>query len=258
MRARPILGALAALSLIAIAAASCTPKQTDMQIRLTGNVTCAEGPRVLIRVGNESNIETSPAKEIASSYCEGNGNLGTLTITPPGDDANATIAINVIMAIGRDPATCSLLDAANCWLQRRVIPFLKGEQFDLPINFIASCITNLCGPGTTCATGKLCVKATVDAAQCLATACYPSGFPDEAKVTPTEDGATPLEDGQTTIDATGDGTTSEDSSTDDASDSGGPKVDSGKDGAVSLPDGAVELPDGAIVLSDGGVIIDAP
>ena len=234
--------------MIGIVAASCTPKQTDMQIRLTGNVDCASKPRVLIRVGNEANIETHPSQVVASDHCDEDG-LGTLTILPE-DDESETIAINVVMAVGRDPASCVVGDSANCWLQRRVIPFIKGQQFNLPINFILSCVTNLCTPGTTCSVGSVCVRAVVDAAQCLVSACFPAGFPSEAKVIGPDDSATPLGDGQMSRDGEiqqTDGMTTEDASSDgsssmDAADDGMTTVEAGKDGGV------IDVSDGAIII----------
>lgn len=254
MRARRILAVLAALSATAVVAASCSPSQTDMQLHITGNVDCKASPTVHIRVGTPENIETQPAK-VVSKLCEPGGELGTLTLTPPDGNKTATIAIAVVMAVGRDPATCVVGDSDGCSLQRRVIPFLEGEQLDLPIHFLLSCVKNLCFPGSTCADGPNvtdCVNDFVDPSTCLAGPCFPKGFPDNAKVTTTPDGSTQIGDDAQT-DANGDGTTSGDSSNDatsDANDSGPQPNDAGDDALTMVEAGK----DGAVIELDGGVI----
>ena len=202
MRSRPILALASSIGVIALCLASCTTTATDVQLQIAMTEACASGPKLLIQTGTPDDIETQPVK-VVSTLCEAGGDLGTLTLVPPDGNDNASLAVRITMAIGgRDPASCTPTDAANCFRQLRELEFVKHKALDLPIHFFVTCKTNLCGPHMTCGANGACITAKIsNPSRCATEACFPDGDTDDDSIDPRNgDASPPLDDAQTRSD----------------------------------------------------------
>jgi hypothetical protein len=95
------------------------------------------------------------------------GRVGDFVAVPPSDNRDARLGLRVVLAVGRDPAGCSLQDARNCIIARRNTRYLAHQQLNVPISLYAQCLGVACSDETTCNSQGRCVPAELDPEACV-------------------------------------------------------------------------------------------
>lgn len=161
---RPVRGfVVGCLAAATIAAAACR-EPTQIELQLSTDVPCVNWSKTSIYVGRSvkgSFASLSPSA--VSDTCKGNGDLGTIVISP--NDIDATVGIRVLGEM-KSPA-CNAGVGPGCIDARRTIGFLRYETLHLPILLSSTCAGNqTCTDDQTCSLGS-CVNAYVDPNSCF-------------------------------------------------------------------------------------------
>lgn len=160
MRAKPV-AALAALSvLMTLAAASACREPTHLALELTTDVSCGERITTAIVVGtlqdSAKSLDERPATTQTSACTQrgaGDGFIGTLAITPSGDDTDE-VAIKVVAGIGIPPEQCTDPKDKRCIVARRVRKYAPHTKVTVPIVLNDACRGVPCGADETCSRGS--------------------------------------------------------------------------------------------------------
>ncbi len=104
--------------------ASCR-EPTQVTVTITTDVPCSQLRGMTITVGHLGEIETKdPA--LNSTFCDENGNLGTLVVEPSGED-DEQVAIRAIAGNGKDPEQCvAPAYGPQCIVARRALDTTVG------------------------------------------------------------------------------------------------------------------------------------
>ena len=226
---RFVVGIVAA----ALAAAMSCRTPTQVTLVMSTDLPCAS-TRGLAITGAAVGQSERNAPSTISYRCEGNGDLGTLVVTPA-HEKNGDVAFRLVMGVDGPAEQCRPPDYKGCVVQRRILSFLPNTELELPIRMLLVCKDVPCDESSTCAASGDCVSARIpDPEQCAPPKqCFPVG--DSPTQTPgsNDGGPATLPDGAPLPDA-GDGST--DASTD-------APTDSGKDGMIAIGDGRLCPPE---------------
>jgi hypothetical protein len=106
------------------------------------------------------------------------GLVGSLVFVPPESNREALVAVRAVLAIGRDPATCSATNASGCIFADRELRYEKGRSLRVPVGLFRQCAGVVCATGQTCNYEARCVSARLEASQCATdTGCALPGDP---------------------------------------------------------------------------------
>ncbi len=146
-------GGLLIAGAIAAAGACRTPTQTTIEI--VSELSYRPDMAVAVQLGRPSDVETAPARVVTRGPWAADGTVGTVVAVPDGDDS-ALLAIRVVLAIGRDPATCSRDDAKGCVVVRRTSRFASHESSRVRVVLRPACLGTFCDAETSCARDGAC------------------------------------------------------------------------------------------------------
>jgi len=146
------------LSLVAACAASAasscrTPTQATIEI--VSELAHRPDMAVAVQLGTPGAIETAPTQVVARGTWARDGTVGTVVALPSGDD-DGELAVRVVLAVGRDPATCTAVNATGCVVVRRNARFTPNESSRLRVVLRPGCLGNFCDATTSCARDGQC------------------------------------------------------------------------------------------------------
>lgn len=187
---RPLrAGVIVGLACALVALASCrAPTEITIEGRTNVTYDASRGFAVAWSVGTPGQVESaSPTTETRAPW-GADGVLGTL-VAVPGGAKDEAVSVRVVLAVGRDPALCTIASPEGCIVARRTLRYVPHENLSLPIVLYAACIGVPCTADSTCNAFGECVPANVDPTTCVD--CI-DRLPDGGS---TFDGATTSEDG---------------------------------------------------------------
>jgi hypothetical protein len=97
----------------------------------------------------------------------GDGRVGDFVAVPPSGNREARLDLRVVLAVGRDPAGCSVQDTRNCIIARRSTRYLAHQQLNVPVSLYAQCLGVACDDNTTCNSQGRCVPSELDPQACI-------------------------------------------------------------------------------------------
>ncbi|HSO32217.1 MAG TPA: LamG domain-containing protein [Labilithrix sp.] len=152
-RTEALLVTLALGAAVAGASSCRTPTQTTIEV--VSELAYRSDMAVAIQLGSEDDVETAPPRVVTRGAWAGDGTVGTVVAVPDEDEAGI-LAIRVVLAVGRDPASCSAADAQGCVVVRRTSRFSPHESSHLRIVLRPSCLGIFCDARTSCARDGAC------------------------------------------------------------------------------------------------------
>ncbi|MBS2017026.1 MAG: LamG domain-containing protein [Deltaproteobacteria bacterium] len=151
--ARVAGAALGAGMLGVLGAASCkTP--TEVTVALASEVGYRGDMAVSVQIDREGSVEAAPPRVVTKSAWSAAGEVGSVVVVPSGDDDD--VMMRVVLAAGRDPASCSATDASGCVVVRRRVRFTRGESTQARIVLRPACLGVFCDARSSCASDGLC------------------------------------------------------------------------------------------------------
>ncbi len=151
-RRRSLVIVTVASALVPVASACQTP--TQVTVELIGEVPYREGMRVAIQAARPGEAESANARVSTSSAWTYGDAIGTVVLGPEGGATEADV--RVVLAIDRDPSTCSPADARGCVVYRRRVSFVAGEPGYLRAVLRSPCLGVFCDASTSCRADKSC------------------------------------------------------------------------------------------------------
>jgi hypothetical protein len=152
------------LSLAMLTLGGCK-SATQAKLGLYTNVGHEDGISVAVWAGADTATAVQPQVAVAGPWT-GDGRIGDVVLVPPSGIREARLGLRAVMAIGRDPATCSVQDARNCIIARRQTRYVAAQTLNIPVSFFAQCLGVACDDGTTCNSQGRCVSAQLDPVAC--------------------------------------------------------------------------------------------
>jgi hypothetical protein len=152
MRTTPAFVAAAAL-----ASLGACQSATAIVVDVTTDVACREANAghvsTTIAAGELASVDQRPPAATVTRCDPATGRIGSLVLVPSGAE-DAEIAIRVVTAIERDPASCATAapgSAQGCIIAVVTQRFVPHRTIELPISMEARCDGVVCPPGQTCA-----------------------------------------------------------------------------------------------------------
>jgi hypothetical protein len=133
--------------------ASCRAP-TQVTVDLVGEIPYREGMKVTVQLAKAGEAEGAPVRVTAEGPWTYGGSVGTVVLGP-NDDTTPT-DVRVVLALDRDPTTCTTSDAKGCVVYRRRVSFVPGESSEVRAVLRASCLGIFCDAGTSCRADKSC------------------------------------------------------------------------------------------------------
>jgi len=150
---------------------------TQAKIGLHTNLAYEEGVFVDVWASGPEAPAGPPQVSVRTPWTA-DGRIGDFVLVPPSENREARFALRAVLALGRDPATCTVQDARNCIIARRTSRYLRGQSLQVPISLYAQCLGVACDETTTCNSLGRCVPADVDPVACTSEGgCVVSGDP---------------------------------------------------------------------------------
>jgi len=137
-----------------LAAASACRAPTQVTVDVIGEVPFREGMRVAVQIAPPGEAETAAPRVATGASWTYGGSIGTVVLGPAGEASSADV--RVVLAIDRDPATCTAADARGCLVYRRRVTFVPGEPVNVRAVLRAPCLGVFCDAGTSCRADKSC------------------------------------------------------------------------------------------------------
>jgi hypothetical protein len=165
---------LALASLVTAALAWSCRAPTEIEIQARTNVAWSENLVASFTVGKPGDTESAfPTTETRDRWGD-DGFIGSL-VAVPGGAKDATLAVKVVLAIGKEPKDCSKASPGGCIIARRKLRYIPHEHAILPMALYARCIAVPCDEDTTCNALGECVPAEVDETVCASGICDVQG-----------------------------------------------------------------------------------
>src|SRR5688572_14721191 len=139
LRARA-LRASGLLLLLVVANASACRTPTQVTIDIESEVRARSDSSVAVQLDAPESVEGAPARTVARTWPD-DGNVGSVAVLPSGSD---TFVARVVLATGREPASCSSTDARGCIVVRRRLRFAEGEALRARVVLRAVCLGVYC------------------------------------------------------------------------------------------------------------------
>ena len=153
---RPRLAPFAplAISLFLVAALSSCRAPTQVTVDVIGEVPYREGMSVSVQIARPGEAESAPVRVGTSTAWSYGGSIGTVVVGPSAEMPSADVRI--VLAIDRDPATCTASDARACVVVRKRVSFVAGERAATRVVLRSSCLGVFCDAATSCRADKTC------------------------------------------------------------------------------------------------------
>lgn len=174
MRPHAFFGFVLAAAIVA----SCR-EPTTILLQISTDVDCAtvQKQKVVLRIGTRDAIKAGQGQTTEATTCDANGDVGTLTVIPSGDESSPVVISVVLGTVGAS-AACTP-GAPGCIVASRSIGYVGHTTLKLPIKLTKSCIGVPCGFDQTCVAGT-CVSNEVRAC--------PNDVCDEGSLSPVDAG----------------------------------------------------------------------
>jgi hypothetical protein len=144
---------------IAVGAAACRDP-TQITVEVTTDVKCSDLRGTTFTVGELSTLDERPLTTTTTQCDPALTRIGSMVIVPSGDNDD-TVALRVVVGLGKDPADCKPPDfGPGCIVARRALRFVPHRSLTLPIFMATACDGIACGATDTCVKGD-CRLATV-------------------------------------------------------------------------------------------------
>src|SRR5687767_702906 len=147
---RPTSARALVLALILPLGACRTP--TQLTIDIESEVRARSDSSIAVQLDSEEKVETAPARTLVRTWAD-DGNVGSVAALPNGSDV---FVARVVLATGRDPASCSATDARGCIVARRRLHFADGEALRARIVLRAACVGVYCDASSSCGRDGTC------------------------------------------------------------------------------------------------------
>ena len=172
------LGSVGALAVASVLAASCQAP-TELTLSITTDAQCGvEVKSTAIYVAQSaSNADgnVQGRSPIAQTDTCASGTIGTLVVTPGGDEG----AVVIIAGFdGKSPTDCVEGNYVNCIIARRSFSFIKHTPLTIPVVLERDCLNVPCDAFSTCHNGS-CYSSSVD---CTGGSCNAVGSNDAGPV----------------------------------------------------------------------------
>lgn len=168
---------------LVVGASSCrTPTQATIEI--ASEIAYRPDMTVSVQLGGTDDVESATPRVVAHGPFAPDGTVGTVVAVPRGDE-EAVFAVRVVLAIGRDPATCSAANAKGCVVVRRTARFAAHDSSRLRVVLRPTCLGTFCDRATSCARDGACGSLETDQE------VGDGGAGDDAKDSGTSPGADP-------------------------------------------------------------------
>jgi len=135
-------------------ASSCRAP-TQATVEIVSELAYRSDMSVAVQLGSVDDVEAAPARVVARGAWAADGTVGTVVAVPSSAE-DGTFAVRVVLAIGRDPTTCSAADAKGCVVVRRTARFVPHESSRLRIVLRPACLGAFCDAKTSCARDGQC------------------------------------------------------------------------------------------------------
>ena len=158
-----------ALVVVRLGTTAACKDPTQITVEITTDVKCTDLRGTSITVGDLAGLDDRPLTTQTTTCDPDRARIGSMVIVPSGAD-DETVAIRVIVGLGKDPATCLPPSyGPGCIVARRAIRFVPHTSLTLPIFLATSCNGIACGATDTCVQGN-CRPATIPDPQACTTA----------------------------------------------------------------------------------------
>lgn len=162
------VGLVAVGTLFAAIGVNGCQSSTNLRLEISTNVASAPGTRVALYAATSRNLEDGEAPQALVDTWGTDGLVGTLAVIPAAGLEKSEVNVRIVLAVGRDPSTCTLSTPENqgCIVARRRILFVDNRSLTIPVRLLASCFGSLCSAQTTCVGSGICADARVDPIAC--------------------------------------------------------------------------------------------
>jgi len=181
------------LTLVPLAVAAGCQDATQVGLTLRTNAPHREGASVAVWAGTTAT--GAPVTQRTERWTGDPADLGSIVVTPRAL-SDEPLSIRVVLAVGRDPSTCSAADAVGCIVARRKLSFVPRTRLRVPVVLHLQCSGVFCDQDSTCNALGRCVPAAVDPTACAGE--IGCSIPDDEPASPAP---APVEAGA--LDATG-------------------------------------------------------
>ena len=261
LRFRRVLSTLGSIGALVIAsglAASCQAP-TELTLAISTDARCGTEIKTtaiyVAQAPSNANDSVQARSPIAQTDTCASGTIGTLVVTPGGDDG----AVVIIAGFdGKSPTDCVDGNYVDCIIARRSFSFIKHTPLTVPIVLERDCLNVPCDAFSTCHNGA-CYSSSLD---CSSGSCSAVGSNDAGPVDAgpgsilQADGAPEIfpEAGPNDASSSADGSDGSNSGGNDAGDSGDAGLTNGGDGGI--PTGLTCAPsiNGPLVQGCGPVL----
>lgn len=147
------IGAAALAAGLVVAAEGCRAP-TQITVDVIGEVPYRAGMKVAIQIAAAGEAERATTRVTTTEGWTYGASLGTVVVGPEGSADAADV--RVVLAIDRDPSTCSADDARGCVVYRRRVTFVPGEAAVVRAVLRSPCLGVFCDASTSCRADKSC------------------------------------------------------------------------------------------------------
>jgi hypothetical protein len=155
--------AFGVIALAAIVAPSACKTPTEVTVEIAADIAYRADMTVAVQIDRADRVELATPRIVTRSAWSAGAALGTVVVLPSGDDEQ--VVMRVVLAVGREPATCSAAEPVGCIVVRRRIRFVAGESTRARVVLRPVCLGTFCDVGASCAVDGTCGSLESDAAQ---------------------------------------------------------------------------------------------
>jgi hypothetical protein len=149
------------IATLGIVASPACRAPTEITIEISTDVKCTDLRGTAITVGDLSTLDAKPVTTVTAACDQSTGRIGSMVIVPSGANDD-TVAMKLVLGIGRDPAECvPPAYGAGCIVARRALRFIPNSSLKVPIFLAAVCSGITCDATRTCSGGS-CAPATIE------------------------------------------------------------------------------------------------
>lgn len=160
-----MLSLLALAAVLAAAGPSCK-EPTQVVVEARTNVDHRSGMTTSFTVGAPGQTEKADPTTETRQPWGADGFIGSLVVVP-GTSDDAALSVKIVLAIDRDPRTCTAEnDYDGCIVARRRLRYVPGTKLRLPVILHAACVGVPCDESSTCNALGVCVSNDVDPQTC--------------------------------------------------------------------------------------------
>jgi hypothetical protein len=125
---------------------------TQVTIDIESELRARSDSSIAVQLDAEGSVESAAPRTVVRTWPD-DGNVGSVAVLPSGSE---TFVARVVLATGRDPASCSASDARGCIVVRRRLRFQDGEALRARVVVRAACAGVYCDASTSCGRDGTC------------------------------------------------------------------------------------------------------